>query len=135
MVPIPQFDDFEEFNQKLADDCGNDLARKLRGKSGTKSELLGEERLAMRALPSNRFESRRVSNGKVNTLSLARFDRNDYSVPTQFAHREVVIVGALDQVRIVADSHVIAEHVRDWDSENVHYDPVHYLALLERKPN
>jgi transposase len=135
MVPIPQFDDFEEFNQKLADDCRNDLARKLRGKSGTKSELLEEERLAMRALPTNRFESRRVSNGKVNTLSLVRFDRNDYSVPTQFAHRQVVIVGALDQVRIVADSHVIAEHVRDWDSENVHYDPVHYLALLERKPN
>ena len=38
-------------------------------------------------------------------------------------------------MRIVADSHVIAEHVRDWEAENVHYDPVHYLALLERKPN
>ena len=129
MVPIPQFDDFEEFNKKLAEDCRNDLARKLRGKSGSKSELLEEEGLAMRAIPSNRFESRRVSNGKVNTLSLVRFDRNDYSVPTQFAHRQVIVVGALDQVRIVADSHVIAEHVRDWDSENVHYDPVHYLAL------
>ena len=38
-------------------------------------------------------------------------------------------------MRIVADSHVIAEHVRDWEAENVHYEPVHYLALLERKPN
>ncbi len=37
-------------------------------------------------------------------------------------------------MRIIADSHVIAEHVRDWESENVHYDPLHYLALLERKP-
>ena len=68
-------------------------------------------------------------------MSLVRFDRNDYSVPTQYAHREVTVVGSLDRVRIVADSHVIAEHVRDWESENVHYDPVHYLALLERKPN
>ena len=24
--------------------------------------------------------------------------------------------------------------MRDWDRENVHYNPVHYLALLERKP-
>ncbi len=135
MVPIPRFDDFEQFNRKLAEDCRNDLARKVRGKADTKSELLKEDRLAMRSLPSNRFESRRVKTPKANTLSLVRFDRNDYSVPTQYAHRQVTVVGSLDRVRIVADSHVIAEHVRDWEAENVHYEPVHYLALLERKPN
>ena len=89
----------------------------------------------MLPIPGNRFEARRVKNAKANSLSLVRFDRNDYSVPTQYAHREVTAVGSLERVRIVADSHVIAEHVRDWESENVHYDPVHYLALLERKPN
>jgi transposase len=135
MVPVPQFDDFEQFNQKLADDCRNDLNRKLRGKNGTTAELLEEDRQAMLSIPGDRFEARRVKAGKVNTLSLTRFDRNDYSVPTQYAHREVILVGSLDRVRIIADSHVIAEHVRDWESENVHYDPVHYLALLERKPN
>jgi transposase len=135
MVPIPRFDDFEQFNEKLAADCRADLDRKLRGKTGTKSELLEEDRRAMLEIPSNRFEARRVRTPKVNSLSLVRFDRNDYSVPTQFAHREVTAIGSLDRVRIVADSHVIAEHVRDWEAENVHYDPVHYLALLERKPN
>ena len=135
MVPVPRFDDFEEFNQKLADDCRKDLNRQLRGQSGTKAELLEEDRRAMLPIPDNRFEARRVLGGKVNTLSLVRFDRNDYSVPTQYAHREVVLVGSLDRVKIIADSHVIAEHVRDWEPENVHYDPVHYLALLERKPN
>ncbi|MEQ8667739.1 MAG: IS21 family transposase [Pirellulales bacterium] len=135
MVPIPRFDDFEQFNQKLAEDCRNDLARTLRGKSGAKAELLEEDRLAMRQIPSNRFEARRIKPAKSNSLSLVRFDRNDYSVPTRYAYREVTVVGSLDRVRIVADSHVIAEHVRDWESENVHYEPVHYLALLERKPN
>jgi transposase len=135
MVPVPRFDDFEEFNQKLAEDCRNDLNRQLRGQNATKAELLEEDRKAMLPIPGNRFEARRVLGGKVNTLSLVRFDRNDYSVPTQYAHREVVLVGSLDRVRIIADSHVIAEHVRDWEAENVHYDPVHYLALLERKPN
>ncbi|MEO2049081.1 MAG: IS21 family transposase, partial [Pirellulales bacterium] len=33
MVPIPSFDDFEQFNEKLAKDCRNDLERKLRGKT------------------------------------------------------------------------------------------------------
>ncbi len=135
MVPIPEFDDFEEFNQKLRDDCRKDLQRTLRGKNGTKANLLQEERLAMLPIPKNRFEARRIKNGKVNTLSLTRFDRNDYSVPTQYAHRDVTLIGSLDRVRIVADSHIIAEHVRDWESENVHYDPVHYLGLLEKKPN
>ena len=135
MVPVPRFDDFEQFNQKLADDCRNDLNRQLRGQDGTKAELLEEDRKAMLPIPDDRFEARRVKIGKVNTLSLTRFDRNDYSVPTQYAHREVVLIGSLDRVRIVAGSHVIAEHVRDWESENVHSDPVHYLALLERKPN
>jgi transposase len=135
MVPVPQFDDFEEFNRKLEEDCRQDLNRKLRGQKATKAELLEEDRQAMLRLPTDRFEARRIRTCKVNTLSLVRFDRNDYSVPTQNAHRDVVVVGSVDRVRILADSHVIAEHVRDWEAENIHYDPVHYLALLERKPN
>ncbi len=135
MVPVPVFDDFEEFNRKLADDCRRDLERKLRGKDGTKSERLEDDRRAMLPIPDHRFEARRVKNAKVNSLSLVRFDRNDYSVPTKYAHRDVTAVGSLDRIRIIADSHVVAEHVRDWEAENVHYDPVHYLALLERKPN
>ncbi len=136
MVPVPKFDDFEEFNRKLADDCRKDLERKLRGRSDTKAELLEEDRQAMLPIPDNRFEARRVDTGQSNSLSLVRFDRNDYSVPTKYAHRkDLTIVGSLDRVRIVADSHVVAEHVRDWELENVHYEPIHYLALLERKPN
>ena len=73
-------------------------------------------------IPEDRFEARRVENCKVNSLSLVRFDRNDYSVPTQYAYRKVLAVGSLDRVRIVVDDHLIAEHVRDWGSENVHYE-------------
>ena len=54
MVPIPEFDDFEEFNRKLAEDCRKDLERKLRGKTGTKAELLEEDRQAMLPIPDNR---------------------------------------------------------------------------------
>ncbi len=73
MVPIPEFNDFEEFNEKLADDCRKDLQRKLRGKDGTKFELLQEERQAMLSLPSTHIEARRVKSGKVTPLSLSRF--------------------------------------------------------------
>lgn len=71
---------------------------------------------------------------KVNSESLARFDGNDYSVPTQYAHRQVTAVGGIDEVRLVVDDHVVARHPRCWQKEQVFFDPRHYLALLERKP-
>jgi len=134
LVPVPQLDDFEVFNEGLAEDCRRELDRKLRGKEGTKAELLDEDVRAMRPLPEQPFEARRVETCQANSLSLVRFDRNDYSVPTAYAHHSVMAIGGIERVRIVVQDRVVAEHLRDWDKENVHYDPLHYLALLERKP-
>ena len=134
MVPVPELDDFELFNEGLAEVCRQDLQRQLRGKGGTKAELLEEDRRAMLPLPARPFEARRVEPGQANSLSLVRFDRNDYSVPTRYAYHAVVAIGGIEKVRLVVNDRLVAEHVRDWDKENVHYDPVHYLALLERKP-
>ena len=75
MVPVPRFDDFEEFNQKLAEDCRGDLNRRLRGQDGTKAELLEADREAMLPIPDNRFEARRVLGGKVNKEIVARINR------------------------------------------------------------
>ncbi len=134
MVPVPQFDDFETFNQYLEDRCRQDQARTLRGRNATKGKRLDEERKTMRPLPKRAFEARRVEPTRANSLSLVRFHRNDYSVPTRYAHRRITAVGSIDRVRLIVEDRVVAEHIRDWGRENVHYDPIHYLALLERKP-
>ena len=134
LVPVPKLDDFEVFNEGLTEDCRRDLQRQLRGKKETKAELLEEERRAMLPLPSQSFEASRVEACRANSLSLVRFDRNDYAVPTQHAHHAVVAIGGIEKVRFVVQDQVVTEHLRDWDKKNVHYDPVHYLALLERKP-
>ena len=133
LVPVPNLDDFELYNEGLAEDCRRELNRQVRGKKGTKAELLEEDRRAMLPLPAQPFEARRVEACQANSLSLVRFDRNDYSVPTAHAHHAVVAIGGIERVRLVVQDRVIAEHLRDWDKENVHYNPVHYLALLERK--
>ncbi len=135
MVPIPTFDDFEQFNDALAEACLKDLERKLRGTAGTKRELLAKDRFAMFPLPSTSFEARRTETRTANSLSLVRFDRNDYSVPTAYAYHPVTVIGGIDRVCFLVHDRVVAEHVRDWGRANVHYDPLHYLALLERKPN
>ena len=55
-------------------------------------------------------------------------------MPTQFAHHRVTAIGTVDVVRIVVGESVVATHRRSWGREGVFYGPVHYLALLERKP-
>jgi transposase len=134
LVPVPSFDDFESYNEGLTENCRQELQRHVRGKQGTKAELLEKDVRAMLPLPPQPFEARRVEICQANSLSLVRFDRNDYSVPTQHAHHAVTAIGGIERVRFVVQDRVIAEHLRDWDKENVHYNPVHYLALLERKP-
>jgi len=86
------------------------------------------------ALPAEAFEARRVRTARANSLSLVRFDCNDYSVPTDYAHHELTAAGDIESVRILFADQVVAIHARHWDKHAVSFDPVHYLALLERKP-
>ena len=134
MVPVPQIDDLEVFNEELRRLCREDLDRKLRGKPTTKAGLLEEEQAFLLSLPKQAFEARRVETAKANSLSLVRFDRNDYSVPTAYAYHDVTAVGGINEVRFVVNDRVVARHQREWGREQVIFDPVHYLALLERKP-
>jgi transposase len=134
LVPVPSFESFAALNEYLAACCFADLFRRVRGKPDTKAERLVVDRAAMLALPSESFEPRRVAHASANTLSLVRFDRNDYSVPTDFAHHDVTCVGGIEQVNFSVGTETVATHPRCWDTEQVRFDPVHYLALLERKP-
>ena len=134
MVPVPRVDSIEELNAHLADCCRADLARTIRGKDRPKGELLGHERKSMLPLPKQRFEAHRVEKVSASSLSLARFDKNDYSVPVEYAHHPVTAIGTVEKVRLVVGAHLVATHKRCWGKHRTFYEPVHYLALLQRKP-
>ncbi len=85
-------------------------------------------------LPAEAFTAARVEPRAVDSLSLVGFDGNQYSVPTEFAYHRVTVVGTVDHVRIASGDRVVATHRRCWGREQVIYDPVHYLVVLERKP-
>ena len=134
LVPVPVVDSLDQLNVLLAERCRTDWERTVRGKSGTVATLLAEDRVAMQVLPTRPFEPRRVTDVSADSLSLARFDTNSYSVPTTYAHRTVKVVATVSEVRIVYEDRLVARHPRCWGREQTRYDPVHYLALLERKP-
>jgi transposase len=134
LVPVPRVDSLEALNAELAVRCEADLQRTLRGKSGSKHELLAEDRAALLGLPEQPFDPRRVTQASACGLSLVRFDTNRYSVPVAHARRPITIVASVDQVRLVDAGRLIATHPRSWKRDQDVYDPVHYLALLEKKP-
>jgi len=134
MVPVPKVETIEELNTYLEACCRADLGRTLRGKEKSKAELLQKERAAMLPLPRDRFEAHRVEKVSASSLSLVRFDGNDYSIPTKYAHHPVTAIGMVDEVRLVVGNHMAASHGRCWKKHATVFDPVHYLALLERKP-
>jgi hypothetical protein len=71
----------------------------------------------------------------VSSLSLVRYRRNDYSVPTCFGHRQVMVRGYVHEVAIACGTEIIARHPRSYEREDFVFDPLHYLALIERKIN
>jgi hypothetical protein len=68
-------------------------------------------------------------------MSLVRYRLNDYSVPTRYGHREVLLKAYVDEVIVCCGSEQIARHRRSYEREELIFDPLHYLALLERKTN
>lgn len=134
LVPVPQVGELEELNGQLQERCLRELSRRLRGQAASKGELLVEERDAFLPLPPAPFDACRKASTIASSLSLVRFDGNDYSVPVRWAHHPVLVKGYTDQVEVCFQDRRIALHERLWGKEGVRFEPVHYLALLERKP-
>jgi transposase len=133
-VPVLQVRDLAEINVTLAEQCREDMKRRLRGKAGTKEKRLKEDRAAFLPLPAGAFDACRKQPARANSLSLVRFGDNDYSVPVAYAHHEILVKGYVDRVVLCHQEKVVAEHRRSWGKEGIFFHYLHYLPLLERKP-
>jgi hypothetical protein len=134
LVPVPQVADLEGLNADLLTRCGDDLDRRLRGHTTTRWVLLEDDRAAFLPLPAVPFDACRKVSTTANSLSLVRFDDNDYSVPVRYAHHPIVVRAYAERIVLCHQGREVAEHRRRWGREGVWYNPVHYLRLLERKP-
>jgi hypothetical protein len=133
MVPIPRANSWDELNVHLEASCRKRRERRLRGHKETIGERFEHDRAAMLPLPAAPYEACEKIAARVSSLSLVRYRSNDYSVPTQYGHRQVWVKGYVHEVVIACASEVIARHQRSYEREAVVFDPLHYLALLEQK--
>jgi transposase len=133
MVPIPRMSSWEELNAHLEQQCRKRRERQLRGHTESIGERFERDRAAMLPLPAAPYEACEKISARVSSLSLVRYRGNDYSVPTEYGHRQVWVKGYVHEVVIACASEVIARHQRSYEREAVVFDPLHYLALLEQK--
>lgn len=130
-VPLPRIQSLEELNALLLERCQKRRERRLRGHTQSISERFERDREAFLPLPAARYEACETQVTRVTSLSLVRYRGNDYSVPTRYGHREVVVKGYVHEVVIGCGSEVIARHGRSYEKEDFIFAPLHYLSLLE----
>lgn len=132
-VPIPHVASWDALNANLERQCRARRGQRLRRHTETIGERFARDRAVLLPLPPVPYEACDTRPTRVTSLSLVRYRRNDYSVPTAYGHREVVVKGFVDEVVIVCGSEEIARHRRSYERETLIFEPRHYLALLERK--
>ena len=135
MVPIPQASSFKALNAMLEERC-----RARQGDhAGRHAETIGErlvaDRAVLRPLPAVPLEPCEKRAARVSSTALVRYRTNDYSVPTPYGFQDVVIKAFVEEVVILCGCKEIARHQRCYGERVFVADPLHYLALIETKPN
>ncbi|MDH3236414.1 MAG: IS21 family transposase [Alphaproteobacteria bacterium] len=135
MVPLPRFASFDDLNAWLEEQCRRRMSDRLRAKPETIGERMQRDVAAFLDLPAFAYDACDKRTARVSSLSLVRYRGNDYSVPAAYGHREVLVRGYVHEVVIACGAEVIARHRRSWEREDFIFNPLHYLALIEQKPN
>ena len=134
LTPMPQAASYEALNARLADDCRGRQAETAGRHTATIGARLVADLAAFRDLPAVALEPCDKRTARVSSTSLVRYRDTDYSVPTTYGFREVLVKGFVDEVVIFAGTVEIARHRRSYERGGFVFDPLHYLALIERKP-
>jgi stage V sporulation protein SpoVS len=135
MTPKPQAASYDALNAALLERCHARQGERAGRHAQTIGERMVADVAALRPLPPVPLEPCERRSARVSSTALVRYRGNDYSVPTRFGFQDVVVKGFVDEVVILSGAEEIARHVRSYGSGDFVADPLHYLALIETKPN
>lgn len=126
LTPVPEVTSIDELNAMLMTWC--EQQRDINAKGW------GIERPALRALPCVDFKPCTSVVLPVNKLSLVTYDRNRYSVPTEYIGRNLRVDVYTDKLEIWHLDRKVAEHCRLFGRNKNSLQLMHYLSALARKP-
>ncbi|MBV9001304.1 MAG: IS21 family transposase [Solirubrobacterales bacterium] len=88
------------------------------------------ERPLLRPLPALPFDTDEVVPAVVSPHARIEFDGNRYSTPPQWVRRPVTIRASRDQIRVLHEGQVVAQHVRSYERGALIVLPDHRTAAL-----
>ena len=135
MTPIPVAASFAAFNAMLSERCDTRQSEHAGRHAETIGERLAADLATIRELPATPLEPCEKRAARVSSTALVRYRGNDYSVPTAYGFQDVMVKGFVAEVVILCRGEAIARHSRSYGQGVFVFDPLHYLALIETKPN
>ena len=133
-TPVPTAVNLAELNVYLRGCALRDRQRTQANQTQTIAQRFETERAQALPLPQRPFDACVSEPAAADKYQTVHFDCNRYSVPRLWAFRTVTVKGYVDEVAIVADNQVLARHPRCYGHGEQILDPLHYLAVLGRKP-
>jgi len=89
-----------------------------------------QERALLRPLPAIPFDTDEVVPAIVNPHARIAFDGNRYSAPPQFVRRPITVRANRDELRLLHEGQVVAQHVRSYERGQLLVLPDHHQAAL-----
>jgi transposase len=89
-----------------------------------------QERTLLRPLPAIPFDTDEVVPAIVSPHARVDFDGNRYSAPPQFVRKPLTIRANRDELRLLHEGQVVAQHVRSYERGQLLVLPEHRLAAL-----
>lgn len=133
-LPLIQAESWVEVNAELLRRCQAEDERQVRGQSETIGAAFAQEREQLLPLPAYPFMCRTTIGVTLNGYSQVTFETNRYSVPVELARPHLTLRASPFEVEILDGEQRIAAHVRSYGHAQEVFEPLHYLALLERSP-
>ncbi len=135
-VPIPAFDNMEEYNKELLLLGDEDNKRNHYKKRETIEKLLKEEKELMFPLPEKEFEIGRIKSVKTNKYGKVEFETNTYSTSPAYANKGVILKATATKIKLMdKDYKEITIHDRIYDKEKESMNWYPYLMVMSKRPN
>ena len=138
LVPIPEFNNLEDFNQNLLLQCEEDAKREHYRKEGTIGDLHLIDKEALLELPAAAYEACKYITVKTNGYGRFYLNNNlhEYSISPKYANtRSLIKITAFDVIPLDESHREVVKHARlygDHKQQSMQWLP--YLTQLSRYP-
>jgi transposase len=137
LVPIPEFNNFDEYNMNLLKQADKDMDRLHYKKNVFISELYEEDKSKMIVLPAVPYDVLRLEKVRTDKYGKFKFDKKyTYSSSPACAESEIWVKATADSIIVLNEDYkIITTHKRLYGEnlrESMDWYP--YLSLMARRP-